>query len=112
MAQEILDGHQGSVSIEELRGHGVTQLVARHFEPRFAGILLQMFLDAPHRDGLAPASAFIHQEDFFDSTGRSHPKILHQGLIGVVAQVHHPILGTLTLMDKDLATSQVQGGQF
>ena len=42
MAQEILDGHQGSVSIEELRGHGVTQLVARHFEPCLAGILLQV----------------------------------------------------------------------
>ena len=110
--QEILDGHQGGIGIEELGGHGVPQLVARHLEPRLAGVILQAFLDAPHRDGLAPAAAFVHQEDLFDAAGRPHPEILHQGLIGVVTQVHHPILGALALVDKDLAAPQVQGGQL
>jgi hypothetical protein len=36
---------------------------------------------------------------------------LHQDLISLVAQVHHPVFGTLALMDKDLKASQVQGGQ-
>ena len=112
MPQEILDGHQGGIGIEELGGHGVPELVARHFEPCLAGVMLQAFLDAPHRDGFASASAFIHQEDFFDPAGRPHPEILHQGLIGIVAQVHHPIFGALALVDKDLAAPQVQGRQL
>ncbi len=49
MPQEILDGNQGSVGVEKLGGHGVPELVARHFEPRLAGVMLQALLDAPHR---------------------------------------------------------------
>ena len=37
---------------------------------------------------------------------RPHPEILDQGLIGLVAQINHPILGTLALMDKDLAAGR------
>jgi len=77
MPQEVLDGYQRRVGIEELGGHGVPELVARHLEPRLAGIMLQAFLDAPHRDGLASSSPFIHQEDLFDPAGRPHPEILH-----------------------------------
>ena len=40
------------------------------------------------------------------------PFFLDQGFIGVVAQVHHPIIGSLAPMDKDLTTSQVQGCQL
>ncbi len=65
-----------------------------------------------HRDSFASASPFIHQEDFFDSAGRPYPEVLDQGLIGVVAQVHHPVFGALTLMDKDLTAPQVQSRQF
>ena len=43
MSQEILDGHQGSVSIKELGGHGVPQLVAGYLEPSLAGVMLQAF---------------------------------------------------------------------
>ena len=53
-----------------------------------------------------------HQEDFFDSAGRPHPEVLDQGLIGIIAQVHHPILGALAIVDKDLAAAQVQGCQL
>jgi hypothetical protein len=67
MPQEILDSHQGSIGIEKLRGHGMPQLAARHFEPRLAGVKLQALLDATHRDSLASPSPLIHQEDFFDS---------------------------------------------
>jgi hypothetical protein len=107
-----LDGYQGGIGIEELSGHGVPELVARHLEPRLASVMLQTFLNAPHRDGFASASAFIYQEDFFDPAGRPHPEILRQGLIGIVAQVHHPIFGAFTLMDKDLTAAQIQGGQL
>ena len=61
---------------------------------------------------LRRSQVFVHQEDFFGSDSRPHPEILHQGLIGIVAQVHHPIFGALTLMDKDLTAPQVQGCQF
>jgi hypothetical protein len=86
MPQEILDGHHDSVSVEELGDHGVPELVARHFAPRLAGIILQALLDAPHRDSLASPSPLIHQEDFFDSAGRPHPEIPHQGLIGIAGR--------------------------
>jgi hypothetical protein len=38
MPQEILDGHQGPVGIKELGGHVITQLVARHLEPRLGAL--------------------------------------------------------------------------
>jgi hypothetical protein len=60
MPQEILDTHQGGIGIEELGGHGVPQLMARHLEACLAGIVLQPLLDTSHRArqprpwGLAP----------------------------------------------------------
>src|SRR4030042_2900687 len=55
MSQKILDGHQGRVGIKELRGHGVPELMARHFESRLAGVMLQAFLDPSYGDGFASA---------------------------------------------------------
>ena len=34
MPQEILDGHQGGIGIEQLGGHGVPQLMAGHLQSR------------------------------------------------------------------------------
>ena len=64
MSQKILDGHQGGICIKELGGHGVPELVAGHLEPGLATVILQAFLNAPHRDGFASGSPFICQEDF------------------------------------------------
>ena len=79
MPRKILDGRQGSVGIKELRGPGVPELMARHLEPCLAGVMLQTFLDAPHRDGVASASPFIDQEDFFDPAYRPHREICRSG---------------------------------
>lgn len=101
MPQEVLDGHQGGVGIEKLGGHGVPQLVTGDLEPGLVGVMFQALLDAPHRDGLTPTSAFVHQKNLFDPAGRPHPQILDQGLIGISAQVDHPVLGALAIVDND-----------
>ena len=61
--EQILDGDDLGLCIEQLSGHGVAQLVATDPEAGLFRIVLDSFLDAPHRYGLAFEPAFFNEEN-------------------------------------------------
>ena len=60
VTQEVLDRHQIRIGIEQLGGHGVTQLMAAYFHSGLPGVMLHAFLDGAHRHGIALAATLVH----------------------------------------------------
>lgn len=106
--EQILDRAQIGVGIEQLRGHRVPQMMTGDAELCFAGIELHALLDAANRERLTRAGALLHQEDAPGPAGRPDPQIVHERLMGIVAQVDDPVLAALPILDEHLPMLEVQ----
>ena len=111
MPQEVLDGGQVRIGIEELGGHGVPELMARGGDAGLPGKVFQPLLYTPDGDRLASIAPFFHQEDLLGPGMRSDPQVFGQGLMTVRADIDHPVFATLAVPDQDPAADQVQGFQ-
>jgi hypothetical protein len=69
----MLDRHQIRIGIEQLSGHGVSQLMTADIHSGFPGVVLHSFLDSAHRHGIALAATLAHQEEPFDLREGSFP---------------------------------------
>ena len=65
VAQKILDGHQISIGVEHLGGHGVAQLVAGDFKARLFRVVFHTVLDAPNIQRLASKAPPVDQKKPF-----------------------------------------------
>ncbi len=108
MPQEILDRGKCCIRIQQLRCHGMAQVMTGDVEPCSAGIILHALLDAAHRQGLTSAESFLYQKEFLGSCCRPSGKIGNQCIMGIVTEVYHPVFCPFTIADKYLAALQVQ----
>ena len=61
--EQILDGNDLGLCVEQLSGHGMAQLMATDSEAGLFRIVLDSFLDAPDRYGIAFEPAFFNEEN-------------------------------------------------
>ena len=72
MAQEILNGGEIGIGIEQLGGHGMAKMMTRHLELGLAGISFHAPLNAADGDGLPLTRFLFRQEDLSGSGWRPH----------------------------------------
>jgi len=56
VSQEILNGHEISVGVEQLCRHGVAELVTAYLQTRFLAIVFHSLLDTANRYGFTSKS--------------------------------------------------------
>jgi len=66
MPQQILDAHQSRIGIEQLRRHGVSQLVTADSQTAQPRVMLHAFLDTANRYALTLTTALVYQEHTVD----------------------------------------------
>ena len=108
MPEEVLDGDHLGLSIEQLGGHGMPEVVTGDLEPGLSGIVLHSFLDTPNRYGFSFVRTLFHQEEFLCPGWLPHPKVSHKGVISIFAHIDDAVFPSLTVTDKDPVSSQVQ----
>jgi len=106
--KKVLDGDHLGLRVEQLGGHGVAQLVTADSERGLPRIVLDSFLDAPHRYRLSSVDPLFNDEDPPGSRGASHSEVIDKRLSGVIADVYHPLLAPLRMTNKDPVLSQIQ----
>ena len=111
MSQEILDCNQVCIGIEHLIGHGMAQVVTGYLQAGLLCIILYSLLDTPHREGLSPAGSFFHQEECLASARGPALQIADQFPISVLADIDHPVLASLALINVDPSALEIDGLQ-
>jgi len=104
VSQQVLDGHQLGIGIEQLGGHGVSKLVAGYPKASLSHIVLHPLLDAPDREGLASVGSLLHYKDLLGPGDRSHPEVGYQGLQGITAHIHDPAFAPLAVLNGNPCT--------
>jgi len=84
MTQEILDGGEIGIAIEELGGHGRSKMVIGALELGLTGIGFHVPLNTTDRNGLPLIRTLVRQKNFSRSGRRPHFQIGGQGLKGII----------------------------
>jgi len=75
------------------------------------GIVFDAFLDASHGYRFAGVEPLFHQKDLLRFDARPAFQVLHQGQVGISAELNDPIFPTLAMLDQEPVPPQVYGLQ-
>lgn len=101
MSQKILNGDEIRIGVQELGGHGVSQVVTGELEVRLSRIALHPLLDTAHREGLTPIGLPLRQKQMPCPGLGPDPEIGNEGIMSIIADIDDAVLASLTIMDKD-----------
>ena len=112
MAEQILDGYQIRIGIQQLGGHRVPQLMTGYIYSASFGIMLDAFLYTTYRDGLSSTPPFLDQEYVLRPGRRpSDSQVFRQGRRGIMTHINDPVLAAFAVINNQ-STLAIINGEF
>lgn len=109
MSQKILNGDEIRIGVQELGGHGVSQVMTGELEGHLGRIALHPLLDAPDGYGLTPIGLLLRQKQMLCPRLGPDPEIGNEGIMGIIADIDDPALAALPVVDENPSARELYG---